>query len=69
MNTPTFYNDLNFLDHPSARALRILSEYMGPEQRLEQFNIHHTIVFFGSARITSPEDFEKGVGGKNFLSA
>ena len=69
MNTPTFYNDLSFLDHPSARALRILSEYMGPEQRLEQFNIHHTIVFFGSARITSPEDFEKGVGNKKFLSA
>ncbi len=68
-NTPTFYNDLKFLAHPSTRSLRILSEYIGPEQRLKQFNINHTIVFFGSARIASPNTLKKSKGRNRFLSA
>ena len=55
MDTPTFYNDPTFCGCADARPLRILSEYIGPVQRLAQFNIQHTIVFFGSARIASPE--------------
>ena len=46
METPTFYNDKPFCDSAEARPLRILSEYIGPLQRLDQFNIHHTIVFY-----------------------
>ena len=37
---------------------RVLSEYLEPEARLEEFNIADTIVFFGSARIKSQEDVE-----------
>ena len=55
MEIPTFYNDLEFCESAEARPLRILSEYLGPNKRLSQHNIQHTIVFFGSARILSKE--------------
>ena len=69
METPIFYNDKTFCDSAEARPLRILSEYIGPLQRLEQFNIHHTIVFFGSARIASPEMMQNPPTGNHFLAA
>lgn len=69
METPIFYNDKMFCDSAEARPLRILSEYIGPMQRLEQFNIHHTIVFFGSARIASPEMMQNPPEGNHFLAA
>lgn len=34
-----------------ARPLRILSEYLEPEDRLTKNNINHTVVVFGSARL------------------
>lgn len=68
METPTFYNDKPFCDSAEARPLRILSEYIGPLQRLDQFNIHHTIVFFGSARIASPEMMQNPPKGNHFLA-
>ena len=48
-----FYND-DFMNTHEARPLRILSEYLEPEKRLREARIHHTLVFFGSARL--PED-------------
>ena len=69
METPIFYNDKIFCASAEARPLRILSEYIGPLQRLEQFNIHHTIVFFGSARIASPEMMQNPPEGNHFLAA
>lgn len=48
------YKNLEFLNSREARPIRILSEYMEPEKRFEDFHITHTVVFFGSARI-SPE--------------
>lgn len=68
-NTPTFYNDATFLNEAEARPLRILSEYIGPKQRLAQFNIHHTIVFFGSARIASPERLKEAEKNPSLLPA
>jgi len=53
-----FYKDLDFLNSPDARSLRILSEYYGPEQRFSRNGIEDTIVFFGSARIRSTEEVE-----------
>jgi uncharacterized protein (TIGR00730 family) len=41
------------LDSGDARILRILSEYLEPEQRFKKYNILDTIVFFGSARLMS----------------
>src|SRR5207247_4433141 len=45
-----------FLQSPSARTIRILSEYLEPGERLRRARIRDTIVFFGSARSPSPED-------------
>ncbi|MCK4835500.1 MAG: TIGR00730 family Rossman fold protein [Candidatus Aminicenantes bacterium] len=45
------YKNLDFLNSRKARSLRILAEYLEPENRLSEKNIKHTVVFFGSARI------------------
>jgi hypothetical protein len=50
--SPLAYQDQDFLASDDGRALRILAEYMEPMQRLRRANIHDTIVFFGSARLT-----------------
>jgi uncharacterized protein (TIGR00730 family) len=49
------YKNETFLASPSARALRILSEYVEPQSRFEELRVRDTIVFFGSARIPSRE--------------
>jgi uncharacterized protein (TIGR00730 family) len=50
------YKDLDFLNSPAARHIRILCEYEEPRQRFLKQGVHHTIVFFGSARTRSSED-------------
>ncbi|MBC8267396.1 MAG: TIGR00730 family Rossman fold protein [Rhodospirillaceae bacterium] len=45
------YKNSGFLKRREARTLRILSEYLEPESRFEDFNVSDTIVFFGSARV------------------
>src|SRR5438067_729301 len=45
------YNNLEFLNSPDARLIRILAEYLEPARRFRQYRIQDTIVFFGSARI------------------
>ena len=52
---PLAYENDRFLNSPDARALRLLAEYLEPLARLRRENIQDTIVFFGSARIQSPE--------------
>jgi uncharacterized protein (TIGR00730 family) len=47
---PLAYRNLEFLDAPEARGLRILSEYLYPLSHFRKEKIHDTIVFFGSAR-------------------
>jgi len=49
------YKDEIFLASPDARGLRILSEYIEPQARLNRHDIKDTIIFFGSAR-TLPKD-------------
>lgn len=44
-----------FIKSRGARSLRILAEYLEPEQRFDEYDIRDTIVFFGSARIPSRE--------------
>jgi hypothetical protein len=36
---------------PDARGLRILSEYIEPNTRLDQHDVSDTLVFFGSVRL------------------
>lgn len=49
------YKNLDFINSPDARAIRILAEYIEPKTRFEEFDIRDTVVFFGSARIPSEE--------------
>jgi uncharacterized protein (TIGR00730 family) len=55
-----FLNE-DFLSSRPARTLRILSEYIEPEQRFKEYDVRDTIVFFGSARIHSREAAEKNL--------
>lgn len=44
------YNNYEFLNSPSARTIRMLTEMVEPRERLRRQHIHNTVVFFGSAR-------------------
>ena len=44
------YDDPEFIHGHSARYIRVLSEFIQPEERFRKNGIHNTIVFFGSAR-------------------
>jgi len=44
------YKNDEFLTSPSARTIRILSEFIEPQSRFRKYNIRDTIVFFGSSR-------------------
>ena len=56
-----FYYDREFLSSPESRAIRVQSEYFGPQQKFAKNNIEDTIVFFGSARFLSREEAKKVV--------
>ena len=45
------YKNIEFLNSPNARVIRILSEYIEPQARFRRLGIKDTVVFFGSARI------------------
>ncbi|HKI77695.1 MAG TPA: LOG family protein [Ignavibacteriaceae bacterium] len=53
------YEDINFLNSSDARIIRILSEFIQPQTRFRKHKIVDTIVFFGSARLTSRKDAVK----------
>ncbi len=55
------YRNETFLNSRSARALRILSEYLEPLSRFEHYQIDDTIVFMGSARLISRQAAQKAV--------
>src|SRR6202161_4456953 len=46
------YDDEDFLASEDGRPVRILAEYLEPLYRFRRENIHDTIVFFGSARLS-----------------
>ncbi len=48
---PKAYKDLEFLNSPDARVVRMISEFLEPQRRFRQARIKDTIVMFGSARI------------------
>jgi uncharacterized protein (TIGR00730 family) len=48
---PLAYRNEEFLKHPDARPLRILSEYLEPLTHFRNNKIRDTVVFFGSARL------------------
>lgn len=50
---PLAYKNERFLDSDDARPLRILAEYVEPLHTFHREHVRDTIVFFGSARLTS----------------
>lgn len=59
--TPTVkaYKSEAFLNSRDARPIRILCEYQDTQSRLRENGISGTILFFGSARCSSKEDYDK----------
>ncbi len=45
------YKNLEFLNSPEARTIRIICEYTETLTRFEKYGVKNTVVFFGSARI------------------
>jgi uncharacterized protein (TIGR00730 family) len=45
------YKNIEFLNSPDARVVRLISEFLEPFRRFRQQGIRDTIVFFGSARV------------------
>ncbi len=45
------YNNIDFLNSPDARVIRLISEFLEPARRFRHEGIRDTIVFFGSARV------------------
>lgn len=69
------YDNKEFIHSGNGRLIRILSEYLYPEQRFNKYNINKTIIFFGSARIQPKEvvlskiaDIEKKIKNTNDVS-
>jgi uncharacterized protein (TIGR00730 family) len=57
MESPSYRmgdHDVDFLNRYETRGVRLQVDYMKPEYVLEQHGINHTIVVFGSTRITEP---------------
>lgn len=55
------YNNSEFLNSPDARVIRIMAEYIEPTTRFLRHNVSGAVVFFGSARISPPEQVEQEV--------
>jgi uncharacterized protein (TIGR00730 family) len=45
------YHNIEFLNSPDARVIRLISEFLEPARRFRREGIKDTIVFFGSARV------------------
>ena len=55
------YKNLDFLNSPHARKIRVLSEMVEPEVRLRKYRVRDTVVFFGSSRTVSPEEAKRNL--------
>jgi len=51
--------DLEFLNQPELRPVRLQLEYLKPELAFEKLGIRSTIVVFGSTTLISPEDAQR----------
>ncbi|MBU3742255.1 MAG: hypothetical protein FGM24_08220, partial [Candidatus Kapabacteria bacterium] len=56
---PKAYGNREFMFGKDARILRVMAEYLHPEHQFKRHSIHNTIIFFGSARIKSREQYDK----------
>jgi hypothetical protein len=70
------YNNIDFLNSPDARVIRLIAEFLEPARRFKHEGIRDTIVFFGSARVMPRskavqklKDVSRGVQNGRPLSA
>jgi len=54
--------DVDLLDSGETRGLRLQLDYLKPELLLQEHDIRHTIVVFGSTRIVEPALAQRNVG-------
>lgn len=59
IHPPRAYRDEEFMNSPEARPLRMLAEYLEPQNRFEELNIKDTVLFFGSARLLPRDEAER----------
>ncbi|MCP4261872.1 MAG: LOG family protein [Planctomycetes bacterium] len=62
------YDNLEFLHGRSARHLRVLAEFIEPEERLRKHGIRNTIVFFGSSQSVDNRKFKRQKLDKKIVS-
>jgi len=55
------YKNLEFLNSPDARVIRLIAEFLEPQRRFRQHCIKDTIVFFGSARTRAENEVKKEI--------
>jgi uncharacterized protein (TIGR00730 family) len=55
------YKNLDFLNSPDARTVRVLCEFVEPAARFRHLRVRNTIVFFGSTRITTRDAAEQNL--------
>jgi len=55
------YKNNNFLNSPEARMIRIMCELQQPGQQLEKEGVENIVMFFGSARAKSKEEYQKAL--------
>lgn len=55
------YKNLEFLNSPAARTIRVQCEITEPATRFSRGKINHTLVFFGSARTILKEQAEQSL--------
>jgi len=58
-NPPKAYHDRAFINSDDARPIRVLSEFLEPDERFERLGIKDTIVMFGSARAIASEEAQE----------
>lgn len=54
---PKAYDNKDFIHSRDGRTIRLISEYLYPEQYLRKYGVKGVIVFYGSARSMSLDDY------------
>jgi len=68
-SAPKAYDNKEFLHSKDGRLIRIMAEYLYPEQTMRRAGIKRTVIFFGSARFKSREDTLEEINHNNILLA
>lgn len=55
------YRNIPFLNSPQARMIRVQCEMAEPAARFKKYNVNHTVVLFGSARVIHPDEAERNL--------